>query len=151
MYNQSDSIAVWSSKLNLICVNPQIRGLDPPLNSRSVTDKVDAILEEIEQDWNARSYVIAEGLRINYKTVLNHLKKAGYRKSLILGFHINSLKEMWDEKGIIHYELLLSGKTINWDLYCQQLMRLKSAPGISNSRGVVLDHRYALKPVHNVV
>ncbi|GBP42099.1 Mariner Mos1 transposase [Eumeta japonica] len=31
----------------------------------------------------------------------------------------------WDWKGIIHYELLPPGKTINSDLYCQQLMRLK--------------------------
>ncbi|GBP71242.1 Mariner Mos1 transposase [Eumeta japonica] len=31
----------------------------------------------------------------------------------------------WDWKGIIHYELLPPGKTINSDLYCQQLMRLR--------------------------
>ncbi|GBP83681.1 hypothetical protein EVAR_57081_1 [Eumeta japonica] len=30
-----------------------------------------------------------------------------------------------DWKGIIHYELLPPGKTINSNLYCQQLMRLK--------------------------
>ncbi|GBP46131.1 hypothetical protein EVAR_26576_1 [Eumeta japonica] len=30
-----------------------------------------------------------------------------------------------DQKGIMRYELLLAGKTINSDLYCQQLMRLK--------------------------
>ncbi|GBP10726.1 Mariner Mos1 transposase [Eumeta japonica] len=31
----------------------------------------------------------------------------------------------WDWKGIIHYELLLPDKTITWNLYRQQLMRLK--------------------------
>ncbi|GBP33735.1 Mariner Mos1 transposase [Eumeta japonica] len=31
----------------------------------------------------------------------------------------------WDWKGIIHCELLPQGKTINSDLFCQQLMRLK--------------------------
>ncbi|GBP16054.1 hypothetical protein EVAR_94395_1 [Eumeta japonica] len=30
----------------------------------------------------------------------------------------------WEWKGIIHYELLPPSKTINLDLYCQQLMRL---------------------------
>ncbi|GBP40029.1 Histone-lysine N-methyltransferase SETMAR [Eumeta japonica] len=29
----------------------------------------------------------------------------------------------WNWKGIVHYELLPPGKTINSDLYCQQLMR----------------------------
>lgn len=31
----------------------------------------------------------------------------------------------WDWKGIIHYELLRYGQTLNADLYCQQLDRLK--------------------------
>ncbi|GBP80650.1 Mariner Mos1 transposase [Eumeta japonica] len=31
----------------------------------------------------------------------------------------------WDWKGIIRHELLPPGKTINPDLYCQQLMRFK--------------------------
>ncbi|GBP14213.1 Mariner Mos1 transposase [Eumeta japonica] len=31
----------------------------------------------------------------------------------------------WDWKGIIYYELLLPGKTINSDLYYQQMMKLK--------------------------
>ncbi|GFW75494.1 mariner transposase [Trichonephila clavipes] len=33
----------------------------------------------------------------------------------------------WDWKGIIYYELLPNGQTLNSDLYCQQLDRLKLA------------------------
>jgi len=33
----------------------------------------------------------------------------------------------WDQKGVIHYELLKPGQTINGDFYRQQLMRLKRA------------------------
>ncbi|QQP52156.1 Putative DD34D transposase [Caligus rogercresseyi] len=33
----------------------------------------------------------------------------------------------WDWKGIIHYELLLYGQTLNSTIYCEQLDRLKQA------------------------
>ncbi|GBP35293.1 Histone-lysine N-methyltransferase SETMAR [Eumeta japonica] len=49
---------------------------------------------------------------------------------------------------IIHYELLLPGKTINSDLYCQQLMRLKqevenNGPKLINRKGVDFHHNNA--------
>ncbi|GFX35376.1 histone-lysine N-methyltransferase SETMAR [Trichonephila clavipes] len=48
----------------------------------------------------------------------------------------------WDWKGIIYYELLLWGQTLNSDIYCQQLDRLKlvtgkKRPALANRRGVV--------------
>ncbi|XP_025155140.1 histone-lysine N-methyltransferase SETMAR-like [Harpegnathos saltator] len=48
----------------------------------------------------------------------------------------------WDWKRIIHYELLPSGQSLNSDLHCQQLTRLKQAidekrPELSNRKGVV--------------
>ncbi|GFU83569.1 histone-lysine N-methyltransferase SETMAR [Trichonephila clavipes] len=48
----------------------------------------------------------------------------------------------WDWKGIISFELLPYGQTLNSDLYCQQLDRLKLAidqkrPELANKRGVV--------------
>lgn len=51
----------------------------------------------------------------------------------------------WDWKGIVHYELLSPGQTINSDLYCQQLMRLKQSiqekrPELINRKGVVFHH-----------
>ncbi|GFV16690.1 mariner transposase [Trichonephila clavipes] len=47
-----------------------------------------------------------------------------------------------DWKGIIYYELVPYGQTLNSDLYCQQLDCLKlaihqSRPGLANRRGVV--------------
>ncbi|KAA5582484.1 hypothetical protein F3G14_18510, partial [Acinetobacter baumannii] len=54
----------------------------------------------------------------------------------------------WDWKGIIHYELLPPGRTIDSELYCEQLMRLKQelkfsqekAAGINQRRGLVFHH-----------
>ncbi|GFX31072.1 mariner transposase [Trichonephila clavipes] len=51
----------------------------------------------------------------------------------------------WDCKGIIYYELLSYGQTLNSDLYCQQLDRLKLAieqerSELANRRGVAFRH-----------
>ncbi|KAJ0182783.1 hypothetical protein K1T71_002152 [Dendrolimus kikuchii] len=51
----------------------------------------------------------------------------------------------WDWKGIIYYELLPPGRTIDSELYCEQLMRLKQKverkrPELINRRGVVFHH-----------
>ncbi|GBP71912.1 Mariner Mos1 transposase [Eumeta japonica] len=51
----------------------------------------------------------------------------------------------WDWKGIIHYELLPPGKTINSDLDCQQPARLKQEvekkrPELINGKGLVFRH-----------
>ncbi|GBP34285.1 Mariner Mos1 transposase [Eumeta japonica] len=51
----------------------------------------------------------------------------------------------WDWKGIIYYELLPPGKTINSGLHCQQLMRLEQEvenkrPESMNRKGVILHH-----------
>ncbi|CAH2237565.1 jg9818 [Pararge aegeria aegeria] len=50
----------------------------------------------------------------------------------------------WDWKGIIHYEQLPPG-TIDFELHCEQLMRLKQEvgkkrPELINRRGVVFHH-----------
>ncbi|KAJ0175787.1 hypothetical protein K1T71_008946 [Dendrolimus kikuchii] len=51
----------------------------------------------------------------------------------------------WDWKGIIHYELLPPGRTVDSELYCEQLMRLKQKverkrPELINRRAVVFHH-----------
>lgn len=55
------------------------------------------------------------------------------------------LSVWWDYQGIIHYELLPPGQTINSSLYCQQLVRLQQAiekkrPSLYNRKGVVFLH-----------
>ncbi|GBP32407.1 Histone-lysine N-methyltransferase SETMAR [Eumeta japonica] len=47
-----------------------------------VTDKVNAILEKVEQDRHVSSYYIAEELVIDRKTVLTHFLNFGYTKKL---------------------------------------------------------------------
>ncbi|GBP21754.1 Histone-lysine N-methyltransferase SETMAR [Eumeta japonica] len=51
------------------------RAHDEPRSGRSVTDKVDAILEKVEQDLNISSYDIVEELGIDHKTGLTRLRK----------------------------------------------------------------------------
>ncbi|CAK9834554.1 Histone-lysine N-methyltransferase SETMAR [Anthophora retusa] len=51
----------------------------------------------------------------------------------------------WDWKGILYYELLQSGRTLNSDVYCKQLDRVKQAigekrPELANRKGVVFHH-----------
>ncbi|KAJ0171056.1 hypothetical protein K1T71_013255 [Dendrolimus kikuchii] len=55
---------------------------DARCSSRPVTDKTDAIFEKVEQDRHISSYDVAKKLRIDHKTVLVHLKTAGYTKKL---------------------------------------------------------------------
>ncbi|XP_015604617.1 histone-lysine N-methyltransferase SETMAR-like [Cephus cinctus] len=167
-------------------------------------------MEMIEIDRHVSSRSIAQELKIDHKTVLNHLHKAGFKKkldvwvpheltqknlmdrisiceALVKRNEIDPfLKRMvtgdekwvtydnivrkrswskrgeatqtvakpgitvrkvllciwWDWKGIIYYELLPYGQTLNSDLYCHQLDRLKLAidqkrPQLANRKGVV--------------
>ncbi|GBP84185.1 hypothetical protein EVAR_61378_1 [Eumeta japonica] len=58
---------------------------DEPYYCRPVTDKMNAILEKVEQDQNINSYDIVEELGIDRKTILTHFEKAGYKKARYLG------------------------------------------------------------------
>ncbi|XP_015189019.1 PREDICTED: histone-lysine N-methyltransferase SETMAR-like [Polistes dominula] len=55
---------------------------DAPRSGRPITEKVDEILEKVEQDRHISSHDIGKELNIDHKTVLNHLEKAGYKKKL---------------------------------------------------------------------
>lgn len=55
------------------------------------------------------------------------------------------LSVWWDFKGIIYYELLPYGQTINSDVYCSQLTKLNDAihekrPKLANRNGLVYQH-----------
>ena len=61
----------------------------------------------------------------------------------------------WDWQGIIHYELLPYGQTLNSDLYCQQLDRLNAAlmqkrPSLIN-RGRIVFHQDNARPHTSLV
>lgn len=52
---------------------------------------------------------------------------------------------MWNRKGVFYYELLPPGKTVDSDLYCQQLMRLKQSiqekwPELIDRKDIVFHH-----------
>ncbi|GFX14124.1 histone-lysine N-methyltransferase SETMAR [Trichonephila clavipes] len=55
---------------------------DVPRTGRPVVENVDKITEIIEGDQHVSSRSIAQGLKIDHKTVLNHLHKIGLKKKL---------------------------------------------------------------------
>lgn len=55
---------------------------DAPRSGRPSTKKADKIIAKVKQDRHVSSHDIAKELNIHHQTVLNHLKKAGYKKKL---------------------------------------------------------------------
>ena len=55
----------------------------------------------------------------------SHVAKGEYLHRHGLASNKVMLSVWWDWKEIVHYELSPPGKTIDSDLYCQQLMKLK--------------------------
>ena len=55
---------------------------DAPRTDRLIVEKTDEIMEKIHQDHHISYHDIAKELNIHHQTVLNHLKKAGYKKKL---------------------------------------------------------------------
>ncbi|GFW66054.1 histone-lysine N-methyltransferase SETMAR [Trichonephila clavipes] len=55
---------------------------DAPGTGRPVVKNVDKIIEIIEVDRHFSGHSIAQELKINHKTVLNHLRKVGFKKKL---------------------------------------------------------------------
>ncbi|GFW41840.1 histone-lysine N-methyltransferase SETMAR [Trichonephila clavipes] len=141
---------------------------DAPRTGRPVIKNVDKITEIIEVDRHVNSRSIIQELKIDHKTVLSHLRKVGLKKKLDVTYDnivrkrswsncgeaaqtvakpgLTARKVLlciwWDWRGIICYELLPYGQTLNSHLYCQQLDRLKLAidqkrPELDNRRGVV--------------
>ncbi|KAJ0179078.1 hypothetical protein K1T71_004790 [Dendrolimus kikuchii] len=80
---------------------------DARRSGRPVTDKIDVIFEKVEQDRHISSYDVAGELGIDHKTVLAHLKKAGYTKKL----------DIW-----VPHELT-ERNLINYVLNCDSLLR----------------------------
>ncbi|XP_054167892.1 histone-lysine N-methyltransferase SETMAR-like [Oppia nitens] len=61
-----------------------------------------------------------------------------------------------EKAGIVHWELLNVGQTVNSDLYCQQLERVKSSltklwPALVNRKGVIFHHDNARPHVANII
>ncbi|GFX93814.1 histone-lysine N-methyltransferase SETMAR [Trichonephila clavipes] len=53
-----------------------------PLTGRHVVENVDKITETIELDRHVSSRSIAQEPKINHETILNHLRKVGFKKKL---------------------------------------------------------------------
>ncbi|GFU65799.1 histone-lysine N-methyltransferase SETMAR [Trichonephila clavipes] len=57
---------------------------DAPRTGRLVVENVDKITEIIEVDQHVSSRSIAQELKFDHKTVLNHLRKVGFKKKLVV-------------------------------------------------------------------
>ncbi|GFY26832.1 histone-lysine N-methyltransferase SETMAR-like [Trichonephila clavipes] len=95
--------------------------IDAPRKGRPVVENVDKITEISKVAQHVSSRSIVQELKMYYKTVLNHLRKVGFKN-----------KPDW----------LPYGQTLNPDLYCQQLNHLKLAIDqkwleLTKKRGVV--------------
>ncbi|GFV52720.1 histone-lysine N-methyltransferase SETMAR [Trichonephila clavipes] len=55
---------------------------DTTPTDRPVVKNVDKITEKIEVDWHVNSLSFAQELKMDHKTVLNHLRKVGFKKKL---------------------------------------------------------------------
>lgn len=55
---------------------------DAPCSGQPITEKVDEIMQKIEADRYMSNTAIARELNIEQKTILNRLKKTGYKKKL---------------------------------------------------------------------
>ncbi|KAJ0178875.1 hypothetical protein K1T71_005650 [Dendrolimus kikuchii] len=105
-------------------------------SGRPVTVKIDAIFEKVKQDRHISSYDVAGELGIDHKTVLAHLKKAGYTKKL----------DIWVPHELTERNLM------NHVLICDSLLRpsdsiIRSAPWyhiIALSRDVHMRSKFQL-------
>ncbi|GFS52151.1 histonelysine Nmethyltransferase SETMARlike [Trichonephila clavipes] len=69
-----------------------------PRTGRPVVENVDKITEIIEVDQHVSSRSIAQEIMIDYKTVLSHLRKAGFKKKLhVWVSHQSPPKKLWIE------------------------------------------------------
>ncbi|GFX92498.1 histone-lysine N-methyltransferase SETMAR [Trichonephila clavipes] len=132
---------------------------DAPRTSRTVVENVKKITEVIEVDRHVSSRSIAQDLKIGHKTVLNNLRKRGDAAQTVIKTGLTARKVLlciwWNWKGILNYELLPYGQTLNSDFYCQELDRLKlvidqKQPESANRRGVAF-HQDNAKPHTSVV
>ncbi|XP_076170752.1 histone-lysine N-methyltransferase SETMAR-like [Ptiloglossa arizonensis] len=134
---------------------------DETRSVRPIVENVAKIMEMAGSDRHASTYSISQELKISQKTGWNHLRKASLKKKLDVRVpHELTQKNLFERidtcdyllkrneidpflkrMGILHYELLPSGQSLNSDLYCQQLTRLKQSidekrPELANRKGV---------------
>ncbi|GFV47752.1 mariner Mos1 transposase [Trichonephila clavipes] len=89
---------------------------------------------------------IAEEFGIHHTTVGDHIKSLGFvLKRSVWVPHGLTKKNLSDHKGPLYYELLKQGKTINAELYCNPLDKLKAVikekrPALASRKGIVFHH-----------
>ncbi|GFW74216.1 histonelysine Nmethyltransferase SETMARlike [Trichonephila clavipes] len=104
---------------------------DAPRTRRPIVENADKISEIIEVHRHVSSRSTVQVLKIVHKTVLNHLRKVGFKKKLDRG-EAGTKPGLRAKRGLYCVfggprSLLPLRPTLNSDLYCQQLDRWKLA------------------------
>lgn len=113
-----------------ICDSLRKRQKNDPFLKRMITG---------DEKWIVYNNVVRKRSWRHSKELPQTTSKAGLHPKKIM------LSVWWDCKGIIRYELLLSGKTIDSSVYCSQLTKLdeeirEKRSELANRKGVVFHH-----------
>ncbi|GFV01679.1 histonelysine Nmethyltransferase SETMARlike [Trichonephila clavipes] len=155
-FGASDCRLLWVARHSPVFSPPSPSLSRPPLDCEAKCARLCHNFEEIiEVDPHVNSRSITQELKIDHKTVLSHSSKVGLKRKLHVWVpHKLTPKSTMDRISI--FEALAKqneidpfhkrmGLTLNSDICCQQLNRLKLVidqkwPELPNSRGVVFHH-----------
>ncbi|GFW40783.1 mariner Mos1 transposase [Trichonephila clavipes] len=117
-------------------------------SSHLIRHNVEPVLDKLitgDEKW-----IIYENIKrkkkilLQTRNIISNCSKTKYHSTKVL------LCLWWDMKGLVYYELLKQRKTINADLYCNQLEKLNTAikekrPALESRKGIVF-HRDNARP-----
>ncbi|GFW36461.1 mariner Mos1 transposase [Trichonephila clavipes] len=102
----------------------------------------------LENNPHLTSQEIAKEFGIHHTTVGDYIKSFGFVLKQSVWVPHELTKKNLIVKGLVYYELLKQGKTINADLYCNQLDKLNAVikqkrPALASRKGTVFHHNNA--------
>lgn len=124
------------------------------LSQKNLIDRIsisETLLKRNEIDPFLKQIVTGDEKWVKYENIVRKRswKKVGEAPEMTPKPGLTAKKVMlcvwWDWKGIVYYEVLPHGLTLNSELYCKQLVNLKTAleqkrPELINRKGVVFHH-----------
>lgn len=149
-----DHVTVWNHLHNAGYTKKLDVWVPHQLTEKNLMDRVticDALLKRNKFDPFLKRLITGDEKWVRYENIVRHKSwsKPGEPPQEQSKAELTQNKVMlcvwWDYKGIVHHEVLPHGLTLNSELYCKQLERLKEAiekkrPKLNNRDGVVFHH-----------